>query len=172
MNILVTGGSASGKSRYAERAAASLGGPLLYLATMRPWDDECRARIEKHRRQRAGQGFETVECYTDLRDLILPARGTVLLECLGNLTANVLFSGQAPDDPAAAILDGIGSVARQSEHLVVVANEVFSDGVRYDASTARYLSVMAAVSRALGARFDAVTEVVCGIPLARKGALL
>jgi len=172
MNILVIGGSASGKSEYAERAAVSLGKPLLYLATMRPWDAECLARIEKHRRARAGRGFSTVECYGDLRGLTLPARGTVLLECLGNLAANVLFGGTPPRDPAAAMLAGVEHVAAQSENLVVVTNAVFSDGVPCERDTLRYLTSLGAVNAALGRRFDAVTEVVCGIPLAQKGVLL
>ena len=69
MMTLVTGGSGSGKSEYAERLAAAGGTPRIYVATMIPWDDEGRRRIEKHRAMRAGKGFETVECYTGLERL-------------------------------------------------------------------------------------------------------
>ena len=60
---LILGGSSSGKSMYAQRLARSLAGtrPLYYLATMEPRDAEDHARVAKHRRERAGWGFETLE---------------------------------------------------------------------------------------------------------------
>ena len=68
MMILVLGGSASGKSEYAENVAAALGegGKKLYLATMRPFGREAGRRIERHRRMRKGKGFESADRYTDV----------------------------------------------------------------------------------------------------------
>ena len=172
MKILITGGSASGKSTYAESVAASLPGPRFYVATMRPWDDECLSRIAKHRRQRAGLGFETLEHYGDLRSLCLPASGTVLLECMGNLTANVLFGPEPPPRPLEQVAEGITRLAAQCRHLLVVTNEVFSDGVPADEGTVRYLRLLAGLNAWMGREFDTVIEVVCGIPVARKGAVL
>ena len=171
MNILITGGSASGKSQYAEGVAAALPGPRLYIATMRPWDDECLRRIEKHRRQRAGLGFSTVEHYGDLQSLVLPARGTALLECMSNLTANVLFGPDAPAEPFEAVTAGLRTLMGQCENLVVVTNEVFSDGCTYDDATTGYLRLLARLNGWMGRTFDRVAEVVCGIPLAVKGDL-
>ena len=51
MLILVTGGSASGKSEYAEQGITMLHkgkNTLLYLATMQPYGEEGAARLEKH----------------------------------------------------------------------------------------------------------------------------
>ena len=45
MTYLVIGGSASGKSTFAESIVSRLPGPRYYIATMEPWDAECRARI-------------------------------------------------------------------------------------------------------------------------------
>ena len=58
MLILVTGGAGSGKSQFAERLSMALKQePFRYIATMQIWDAECRARVAKHRQQRAGKGF-------------------------------------------------------------------------------------------------------------------
>ena len=171
MILLVTGGSASGKSQYAEAVAASLPGPRYYIATMQPWDDECLKRIEKHRRQRAGLGFETVEHYGDLQTLTLPGRGTAMLECMGNLTANVLFAPEPPADPYDAVTRGLRSLAAQCEHLIVVTNDVFSDGETYDGGTAAYLRLLGRLNAFLGNFSDRVAEVVCGIPIPIKGDL-
>ena len=112
MLTLVIGGSASGKSEYAESLVLAAGpGPRYYLATMEPMDGECHARIDRHRLMRAEKGFVTVERYTGLAGLTLPGPGgTVLLEDLGNLAANELYSpaGAGPEKALDAILDGLG----------------------------------------------------------------
>lgn len=170
MLTLVVGGAASGKSAYAERLVLQTALPRYYLATMQVWDAECAARVEKHRRMRAEKQFETLECPLHLGTVRLPARGTALLEDLGNLTANELYDPAGAGEAAAsAILDGLGRLAAQCEHLVVVSNEVFSGGADYAGDTDRYLKALAQVNNALAARADAVVRVVCGIPVYHKG---
>ncbi len=170
MLTLVVGGAASGKSAYAERLVLQTALPRYYLATMQVWDAECAARVEKHRRMRAEKQFETLECPLHLGTVHLPARGTALLEDLGNLTANELYDPAGAGEAAAsAILDGLGRLAAQCEHLVVVSNEVFSGGAGYAGDTDRYLKALAQVNNALAARADAVVRVVCGIPVYYKG---
>ena len=170
MLTLVVGGAASGKSEYAERLVLQTALPRYYLATMQVWDAECAARVEKHRRMRAEKQFETLECPLHLGTVRLPARGTALLEDLGNLTANELYDPAGAGEAAAsAILDGLGRLAAQCEHLVVVSNEVFSGGANYAGDTDRYLKALAQVNNALAARADAVVRVVCGIPVYYKG---
>ena len=170
MLTLVVGGAASGKSAYAERLVLQTVLPRYYLATMQVWDAECAARVEKHRRMRAEKQFETLECPLHLGTVRLPARGTALLEDLGNLTANELYDPAGAGEAAAsAILDGLGRLAAQCEHLVVVSNEVFSGGADYAGDTDRYLNALALVNNALAARADAVVRVVCGIPVYHKG---
>ena len=170
MLTLVVGGAASGKSAYAERLVLQTALPRYYLATMQVWDAECAARVEKHRRMRAEKQFETLECPLHLSTVHLPARGTALLEDLGNLTANELYDPAGAGEAAAsAILDGLGRLAVQCEHLVVVSNEVFSGGADYAGDTDRYLKALAQVNNALADRADAVVRVVCGIPVYYKG---
>ena len=68
--------------------------PRTYLATMQVWTLSVLPCVARHRAMRAQKQFDTVECPLHLDRLILPRRGTVLLEDLGNLTANELY---APD---------------------------------------------------------------------------
>ena len=170
MLTLVVGGAASGKSAYAERLVLQTALPRYYLATMQVWDAECAARVEKHRRMRAEKQFETLECPLHLGTVRLPARGTALLEDLGNLTANELYDPAGAGEAAAsAILDGLVKLAALCVLLVVVSNEVFSGGANYAGDTDRYLKALAQVNNALAARADAVVRVVCGIPGYHKG---
>ena len=170
MLTLVLGGAASGKSEYAESLVLRTTGPRYYLATMQVWDAECAARVEKHRKMRAAKQFETVECPLHLDNVRLPARGTALLEDLGNLAANELYDpAGAGENAAKAILHGLESLAAQCENLIVVSNEVFSGGADYAGDTGRYLLALAQVNNAFAARADAVVRVVCGIPVYYKG---
>ena len=170
MLTLVLGGAASGKSEYAESLVLKTTGPRYYLATMQVWDAECAARVEKHRKMRAAKQFETVECPLHLDNVRLPARGTALLEDLGNLAANELYDpAGAGENAAKAILHGLESLAAQCENLIVVSNEVFSGGADYAGDTGRYLLALAQVNNAFAARADAVVRVVCGIPVYYKG---
>ena len=163
MLTLVLGGAASGKSAYAESLVLKTGLPRYYLATMQVWDAECAARVEKHRKMRAQKQFETLECPLHLDRLALPGRGTVLLEDLGNLVANELYS------PGGAVLAGLERLAAGCDNLIVVSNEVFSGGADYAGDTDQYLLALAQVNNAFAARADNVCRVVCGLPVYYKG---
>lgn len=171
MLTLVTGGAASGKSEYAENlAASSPGTPGIYIATMYPSDAECEARIAKHRRARAGRGFTTVERYTGLADMELEPAAFILLECMSNLVANELYGkAGARENTVREVLRGVEALCGYARDVAVVSNEIFSDGVRYDAETLRYIRTLGEINRALANRADRVVEVVYGIPIFHKG---
>ena len=166
MFVLVTGGASSGKSAFAERVACALPAPHAYLATMQGAGEEAAARIERHRALRAGKGFETVECPCGLERLaldgVLPEQGTVLLEDLGNLAANEMFA----EHPRTAdeAMAGIDAVARQCANLVIVTNEIGSDGIDYGDATRADQEFLGALACACAARADAVFEVVASLP--------
>ncbi|MPM90959.1 Bifunctional adenosylcobalamin biosynthesis protein CobU [bioreactor metagenome] len=169
MRTLVIGGAACGKSEYAEALALDSDGPRYYIATMMPYGDEGLARIEKHRRMRKEKGFITLEQYTDIGSAQIEHGAVALLECLGNLTANALFSPQGSS--AEKILDGVLQLENRCETLIIVTNDIFCDGIAYNPSTMRYMQALSALNNALSARFERVVEVVCGIPIYLKGAV-
>lgn len=171
MVTLVVGGAASGKSEFAEELAMRTKAlPRYYIATMKPFDDECLLRIRRHRRMRAKKKFQTVECFVNLEQIALQERGVALVECLSNLAANELYSAEGAGEAAAASIErGIRHLREQCEELIIVSNEVFSGGSDYEGDTLRYLQVLAQVNRMLAGEADLVYEVVCGIPICHKG---
>ena len=169
MLTLIIGGAASGKSEFAEQLAQRLPGRRVYAATMEPCGQESLDRIQKHRCQREGKGFLTLERYRDLGGLEVPAGANVLLECMGNLLANELYSPQGGG--RAAVLGGVERLYERCAHLTIVTNEVFSGGADYEGDTLRYLRELGTVNRVLAAQADRVVEVVCGCPNVLKGRL-
>ena len=167
---VVTGGSGSGKSAFAEQCILDCqGNKRIYIATMYPFDEESHRRIARHRAMRAEKKFTTIERYTDLEHLTIPQGADVLLECMSNLTANEIYQeGGAGDNTVKAILNGIHHLLEQAGNLVVVTNEVFSDGITYDPETEKYLEKLGAINCQMAQIADTVTEVVYGIPIFHK----
>ena len=92
---LVTGPPASGRSSLAEKLAEGLScGELYYIATMKVMDEEGRQRVIKHRKEREGAGFVTLEIESDIEAALKvmgkPQRSVVLLECVANLVGNMM----------------------------------------------------------------------------------
>ena len=170
MMVLVTGGSGSGKSAYAEQKVVDFGEACrIYIATMYPFDEESHNRIKRHREMRAGKGFETLECYTGLKNTEIEPDSVVLLECMSNLVANEMFQ---PDGAGVhtveEILQGVLALKRKARHLVIVTNEIFSASASYDKEMETYLDYLGCINQELEELADEVTEVVYGIPVYHK----
>lgn len=193
--ILVIGGSGSGKSAYAEQRAveAGSGSSLFYLATMQIYDAEGEKKVARHRKLREGKGFCTIEQPRDIAEAagkireagnLAPIAGgqeasaskpVALLECMSNLVANEMFPPGEPQRTADMVAEKITREVRllqeELQELVIVTNNVFEDGIVYDASTMEYNRALGAVNTGLAAMADTVVEVVVGIPVLLKGGL-
>lgn len=174
MILLITGGAACGKSAHAERFCMAKGSKKLYLATMRPFGEAARSRIERHRKLRECKGFETLERETHLEALSFPnTYDTILLEDIGNLVANEMFANSAePEDDtalAARIASGVLELLTNTQMLALVTNEVFSDSVVYSPETEHYRRLLGEVNTRIAQKADVVFESVCGILVPLKG---
>lgn len=169
MISVVTGGSGSGKSEYAEKLAVKHGGRLIYIATMQPFGSEAKERICRHREMRGGRGFETIEAYTAAQCTAAEVTpdSVVLLECVSNLVANEMFS--VGGDHVRSVKECLTVLSERCSQLIAVTNEIFSDGLMYDDETVRYIKAMAEINRFLFSAADSVTEVVYSIPISLKG---
>lgn len=170
--ILVTGGSASGKSAFAEQLVLEQGDKKrLYLATMEIWDEESRRRVCRHKKLRQEKRFRTIECHKNLTGIAAEelAGTVVLLECMSNLTANEWYqTGGGRDAVGQRIMTGIRHVEKHAAALIVVTNEVCSDDGGYSRETRAYLELLGLVNQQLAEAAGAVAEVVYGIPVWQK----
>lgn len=184
---LVTGGSGSGKSEYGEnwligkenkgRDFIQREEKYLYIATMEPYGEEAKERIKRHRKMRSSKGFLTIECYKDLKKLNAFQEtgqnfGGILLECMSNLVANELYlpdgSMKKEDLVLEEVLLGVENLKKQTDRLLIVSNEVTSDGIAYPAETRIYQELLGKINQTLAKQADLVTEVVYGIPIKIK----
>ena len=176
MMALIIGGSGSGKSAYAEDYMVSISEDRkkYYIATMQIYDEEGKRKVERHRMLRGGKGFSTIEQPVDIgkaAEKMEAEDRTALLECVSNLTANEMFSGEVPGTEEVItekIVGGIAVLNRELTHLVIVSNNVFEDGNVYDKTTMAYIRAMGHINQKLAEMADEVVEVVVGIPIVIK----
>lgn len=179
MIYLVTGGSGSGKSAYAESLLSEFENirSRYYIATMQVYGEEGKKRVERHRRLRAGKGFITLEQTVQIEQALKKFKDSdkmsyaALVECVSNLTANEMFdeNGQRSEDEVVRrVVSGLKVLSQSVRELVIVTNNVFDDGITYDESTMAYIRALARINIELAAWADAVTEVVAGCPVIWK----
>lgn len=171
MITLISGKPNSGKSLRAEELAISCGGPLIYLATMKVMDEEGRIRVRKHRMQREGKGFITIEHPYALRDALgkieeaagygdgaadtprkYPLKATVLLECVANLVGNELYDNPArpwhgapqdadPNEFVSTVTEDIRCLSDHVSDLIAVTSE-YDPYEGADPATLRYIEIL------------------------------
>ncbi len=169
MITLVTGGTKCGKSSYAERVLESFGGTKYYVATMNPVGDDAQEIIARHTEMRRGKNYITIECLRDIGDLDIPEGCGVLIECIGNLCANEMFGSGEVNEAVIKITEGIRALSERTAELVIVTNEVGSDGNDYSPDTMQYINEMASINRCIAEFADNVVECVYGLAVAYKG---
>ena len=177
MMSLIIGGSASGKSEYAESLiCATKHGrnrdKIYYLATMKADGDESRRRIERHRRLREGKNFCTLEYPVNIGDADVGEGRNALLECVTNLVANEMFKDGrvvSADEVADKVTADIAALNGRLDRFFVVTGNVFAEPGIYDEATDGYIRALAEINARLADMADEVIEVVCGIPVRIKG---
>ena len=138
---------------------------------------EAQQRIARHRAQRAGLSFRTVEACgrQPLSDAVPGTQGVFLVEDLGNLVANALFDENGlvacPEDRIEQLSRMLHAFASRVEHVVFVGNEVGSEGRAPGDDVELYVRLIGTLCCQVASWCDTVVEVVAGIPCCIKGAL-
>jgi len=172
--IFILGGARSGKSGFAQELAGKLDDKVLFVATGEPLDEEMKARIEQHQKDRP-QSWRTLEIPSNLGRQIEKHVGdakVVLIDCLTLLVSNLL--GGEPDyakaeSRLAAEIDGLIACTRKvNAHFIIVSNEV-GLGIVPENKTARiYRDLLGKANQLLAQRADEVYYMVAGIPVKIK----
>jgi len=175
MKIFISGGCKNGKSYYAQHLAkAQQKKQLYYIATMKPADKEDGERITKHRNEREGWGFVTVEQGTDIEGILqkCDADGSFLLDSVTALLANEMFrppDWEADELAPKKIIAGLSEVFFAVRDIVVVSDYIYSDAALYDGQTEKYRRALAEIDRMAAKACDVVLEVAYTNVIAHKG---
>lgn len=175
MKIFLSGGCKNGKSSIACRLAMQLarGGPLYYVATMLPRDQEDVARIDYHVRRRRGLGFQTIEWGRNIDLCRLPKAGaTVLLDSVTALVQNETFQPDSSFDPCQErVARQLLEFSQRTDHMIFTSDYLYSDAGCYNPLTKAYCKALAHVDRQLADACDVVVEVCAATLTVHKGKL-
>lgn len=169
--ILITGGARSGKSRHAQQLGESLPGKKLFIATCPVIDAEMGKRIERHRQDRQGAGWQTVEETINLAQALTanPAAEVVLIDCLTLWINNLLFTdaGNMLDEDAVSVQVSklLAACAARPGVVIMVTNEVGLGIVPENILARRYRDLVGRCNQEIAAIADKVIMSICGIPV-------
>jgi adenosylcobinamide kinase/adenosylcobinamide-phosphate guanylyltransferase len=174
--ILITGGSRSGKSAFAQQQAEQINGPRIFIATCPRIDSEMDERIYRHQQDREGLGWQTAEVSLRLSEELerTPAGTTVLIDCLTLWINNLMYEAEQrereiSEDQIAALAEELGCAARAHQGQVfIVTNEVGLGIVPDNPLVRRYRDLVGRCNQVIAAFADHVFLVSCGIPLQLK----
>lgn len=177
---LVTGGSRSGKSTYAESLLKDFDN-VLYIATAIVTDNEMKNRINRHKESR-NQEWTTYEGYKDLDKQIEKWRyNHVMLDCVTIMTTNLMFDENRDYDNMSQeeidnILENIklqfkkliNKCREKDINLVMVTNEVGWGLVPEYKLSRIFRDIAGWVNQYIASISDEVYLTACGLPMKLK----
>lgn len=189
---MVTGGARSGKSTFAEelvkqlalkREQNNLSTQVLYIATAIPFDEEMKARIHRHRAERASH-WRTVEQSEDLVTVFQQAEERlILLDCITVMLGNLLFYSEIDEEkPNLALVSQVEeNISQQMTELldeikrdqrrdvIIVTNELGLGLVPSYPLGRIFRDLAGRINQQIASASDHVYFVISGIPTLIKG---
>jgi adenosyl cobinamide kinase/adenosyl cobinamide phosphate guanylyltransferase len=170
--LLVTGGTRSGKSRYAAERATTWGSRVLYVATCQPADAEMWERVRRHQAERPTT-WVTVEPGADVLAAIQdqgPQADGILLDCLTLYVSRLLTSGRGELEVVQQVDELCLALRQVSRPAAIVTNEV-GWGVVPETSLGRLFRDAAGRANQVAAhQAQEVVLMVSGLPVVIKRA--
>lgn len=181
--VLVTGGSRSGKSEFAEKLAEESGEKICYIATTEVFDDEMANRVKIHQNRR-GDNWNTLEIPYKITEHLGEVKKykIALLDCLTMLVSNKMFSydidyNSAPMSKIKSIEDEIIyfienmliSFSQINTKFIIVTNEVGLGIIPENRLSRIYRDIVGKANQIAAKYSGEVHLVVSGIPMKIKG---
>jgi adenosylcobinamide kinase / adenosylcobinamide-phosphate guanylyltransferase len=157
------GGTRSGKSSLAVELARAWTGPVTFIATGEPGDEEMAERIRLHQGERPAE-WQTVEAPLDVREALelVPDEAAVVLDCLSLWVANLLERGDSADEIGLESRAVSALAAARPSLTVAVSNEVGLGVVPSTELGRRYRDVLGRVNARWAADAEHAAFVVAG----------
>ncbi len=157
------GGARSGKSSLAIELARRWTGPVTFIATGEPGDDEMAERIRVHRSERPAD-WATVEAPLEVREAFdcVADETAVVLDCLSLWVANLLARGDEAHEIEAECAAVSALAAARRSLTVAVSNEVGLGVVPTSELGRRYRDLLGRINARWAADAEHAAFVVAG----------
>lgn len=175
--VLITGGSRSGKSTYAQNVAESISGSRTYIATCPYIDEEMEERIRKHKESRRASSWQTIEETVDLAGALRISKESqvILIDCLTLWINNLMYAAEQrgeifSEEKISTLNEEIIQVCRDLPGTVIFVTNEVGLGIIPDNPLSRlYRDVAGRCNQIMAGYADTVIFMISGIPLIIKG---
>jgi len=168
---LITGGSRSGKSRYALKLIGTKT-KKSFIATAEPFDEEMRDRIVNHQKER-GELFFTIEEPLDLARAIrsLPPNIEIaVIDCLTVWLGNLIHQYGIKDENYPEVTSFLEVLIKDTPcDLIIVTNEVGMGIIPPNKLSRKFSDLAGNLNQSVARLADQVILMVSGFPVIVKG---
>lgn len=165
--VMITGGTRSGKSRFAQEMALKLSPNPVYLATSRIWDEEHRARIQRHQADR-GDEWTNIEEEKQLSKHDFSGR-VVLVDCVTLWLTNYFFDNQSNIDTSLEQAKAeFARLTYQDATFIFVTNEIGMGGHAANDLQRHFTDLQGWMNQHIAQMADEVYWMVSGIEVKIK----
>ena len=170
---MVTGGSRSGKSSWAQKTAESMSARRVFIATCPVIDEEMQERILKHRKARDERNWHTVEEPMKIACAIDSSHefSVALVDCLTLWINNLMYRAEN-DNTAITEADVvrecrivIDAAKRHPGSVLFVTNEVGMGIIPENAQARLYRDLAGRCNQVIAEACNRVVLMVSGLPL-------
>lgn len=165
--IFITGGRRSGKSKYASKLALEKNQKPVYLATSRVWDEDHKARIEKHKSDR-GKAWTTIEEEKYLSRHLFNHQ-TVVIDCITLWLTNFFYDNQ--NDIEASYKEAVSELEAlliQNTLFIIVSNEIGMGGHPDNMVQMKFADLQGWMNQYIAGLADEAYLMVSGLPVKMK----
>lgn len=173
---LITGGSRSGKSSFAQKLAEETSRERFFIATCPVTDEEIATRIELHKKMRLKSNWQTIEEEIRLEEVLrrIPAGTVAVVDCLTLWVNNLLYHAEkrgenlTEENISEKCLSLTITAKNRPVDVIFVTNEVGMGIVPENAIARRYRDLVGRCNQLVAKEADRVILMVCGIPTTIK----
>jgi len=167
MIYFITGGQRSGKSSYGQKLALQLSDNPIYLATSRIWDEDHKARIERHKSDRDIRWTNIEEeKYISNHDF---TGKTVVMDCVTLWLTNYFVDTK--NEVEISLLEAkeeLAKLFRQDANFIIISNEL-GMGLHAETEVGRkFTDLQGWTNQFIARKADEVFLMVSGIPVKVK----
>ncbi|MCK5280819.1 MAG: bifunctional adenosylcobinamide kinase/adenosylcobinamide-phosphate guanylyltransferase [Cyclobacteriaceae bacterium] len=167
MIYFITGGQRSGKSSYGQKLALELSQNPVYLATSRIWDEDHKARIERHKSDR-DDSWTTIEEEKFISNHDFSGR-TVLMDCVTLWLTN--FFTDNKNDVDLSLREAKAELTKlfhMEANFIIISNEI-GMGLHAETEVGRkFTDLQGWMNQFIAGKANKVYLMVSGIPVKVK----
>lgn len=164
---VITGGQRSGKSAFAQKLALERCEHPVYLATSRIWDEEHRARIERHKADRSQQWIN-IEEETKLSRHDFTGK-TVVVDCITLWSTNYFFDLHSDAEATLnALKSELDRLVSQHADFIFVTNEIGMGGTSENTLQRQFTDIQGWINQYITKKANVVYLMISGISVRIK----